>query len=71
MDSNGEGAAFVHVLNPTCGRCICETSSRPFAHAHTKGAASQIAPLIQSQRTLFIHYLFSGCAIVAGHCVER
>lgn len=40
-------------------------------HSHTKAAASQIALLIQSQRTLFIHYLFSGCAIVAEHYKER
>lgn len=37
----------------------------------TKATASQIALLVQSQRTLFIHYLFPGSAIVAGHCKER
>lgn len=41
------------------------------AHTHTKAAASQIALLTRSQRTLFIHYLFSGSSIVAGHCEER
>lgn len=37
----------------------------------TKATASQIALLIQSRRTLFIHYLFPGSAIIAGHCQER
>ena len=52
--------------------CEERRARRPLAHTRsTKAAASQIALLIQSWRTLFIHYLFPGSAIVAGHCEER
>lgn len=64
-------AAFVHALHSACGLFFWETSRRPLAHALTKATASQIALLGQSQATLFIHYLFSGCAVVALHCEEK
>lgn len=56
---------FVCGLSSTRGCLVFQRHTRLLKHAQTKAAASQIALLFQSQRTLFIHYLFSGCAIVA------
>lgn len=62
-------ALFVHSIGFSVSSAR-QAEGHSFMQARTKATASQIALFIQSQRTLFIHYLFSGSAIVAGHCEE-